>query len=106
MERYGLLDSPDWDTKPQIEVKEKTRFQKPSIEDIQEYCIERKNNIEPESFFNYYESKGWKVGRSPMKSWKASIITWEKNNFSTPSKATNKIDKNLETWSNIKKALE
>ena len=103
LEKYNLFETPDWDDKPLIEVKEKTIFKKPSTEEIKEYCIERNNNVDAEAFYNYYESKGWKVGRSPMKSWKASVITWEKNNYSKP---TNKIDKNLQTWSNIKKAIE
>lgn len=58
--------------------KSSTRFQKPSIEEIREYCISRGNNIDPEMFYNVYESKGWMIGKSPMKSWKAAIHTWEK----------------------------
>lgn len=57
-----------------------SKFIKPTIEEIQEYCNERKNNIDAEHFYNFYESKGWKVGNQPMKNWKASIITWEKKN--------------------------
>ena len=34
-----------------------------------------------QQFFDYYESKGWKVGKSPMKDWKASVRTWEKNDY-------------------------
>ena len=56
------------------------RFKKPTIEEIQAYCDERNNGIDAERFFDYYESKGWKVGKSPMKDWKASIRTWERNN--------------------------
>lgn len=53
------------------------RFKKPTIEEIKEYCKERKNGINAQYFFDYYESKGWLVGKSPMKSWKAAIRTWE-----------------------------
>lgn len=55
------------------------RFQKPSIEEIEAYCLERKNKVEPKKFLNYYESIGWKVGKNPMKDWKAAVRTWEQN---------------------------
>ena len=61
-----------------IKVKQ-TRFVKPSISEIQEYCNERKNNINAEKFFNHYESNGWMVGRNKMKDWKACVRTWEQN---------------------------
>ena len=54
------------------------RFVPPTIEEVRQYCLERKNNIDPEQFVDFYESKGWKVGNTPMKNWKACIITWEK----------------------------
>lgn len=56
------------------------RFKKPTIEEIQAYCDERNNGIDAERFYDYYESKGWKVGKAPMKDWKASVRTWERNN--------------------------
>ncbi len=52
---------------------------KPTIEDIAAFCKERGNNIDPEQFYYFYESKGWKIGRSPMKSWEACVRTWERN---------------------------
>ena len=61
-------------------IKEKKKFIKPTIDDIREYCMSRKNNIDAEAFFNYYESNGWKVGRNVMKSWQSAVITWEKRN--------------------------
>jgi len=54
-------------------------FTKPTIEDIKLYCEERKNTIDAEKFFDYYESNGWKVGKNSMKDWKAAVRTWEKN---------------------------
>lgn len=53
------------------------RFKKPKIEDIESYCLERKNKINAERFFNYYESKGWMVGKNKMKNWKAAVRNWE-----------------------------
>ena len=54
-------------------------FVKPTIIDIKEYCKERKNNVDAETFFDFYESNGWKVGKNKMKNWKASVRTWEKS---------------------------
>ena len=62
-----------------VEKKESTkRFSKPSLEEINTYCHERNNGIIAEEFFDFYESKGWKVGSSPMKDWRAAVRTWEK----------------------------
>lgn len=53
------------------------RFQKPTIEEIAAYCEERGNNIDAQQFYDFYESKGWRVGNQPMKDWKAAVRTWE-----------------------------
>lgn len=53
-------------------------FQKPTIKEIAEYCAERKNKIDPAYFFDYYETKGWKVGKHKMTDWKACIRNWER----------------------------
>ena len=55
------------------------RFTPPTVEDVAAYCLERKNGIDPEEFVAFYASKGWKVGSSPMKNWRAALITWEKS---------------------------
>ena len=57
----------------------KKRFVKPKLEDIRDFCFEKNINIDVDRFFNYYESKGWKVGVSPMKDWKAAVRNWAKN---------------------------
>jgi len=51
----------------------------PSLTDVTLYCQERQNSIDPEKWFDYYCSNGWRVGRNPMKDWKAAVRTWEKN---------------------------
>ena len=48
-----------------------------SVEVVRAYCQERNNGVNPEAFFNYYEANGWKVGRNPMKDWKAAVRNWE-----------------------------
>lgn len=58
---------------------QQNNFLKPSIEEIEAYCMERKNAVDPIQFFDYYEANGWKVGRNSMKDWKAAVRTWERN---------------------------
>ena len=60
--------------------KRKT-FTKPTIDEIQDYCIERNNNVNAEQFYDYYESNGWKVGKNSMKDWKAAVRTWERSEY-------------------------
>lgn len=57
--------------------EEVKRFTKPTLEEVRAYCVERNNGIEAESFINFYESKGWKIGKTPMKDWRAAVRTWE-----------------------------
>ena len=53
------------------------KFQIPTVSQITEYCQERNNQIDAQRFFDYYEAKGWMIGRNKMKSWKAAVRTWE-----------------------------
>ena len=66
--------------KDSIERDKKTakRFTPPTREEIADYCRERKNGVNPETFYDFYQSKGWMVGKNPMKDWKAAVRTWEK----------------------------
>ena len=66
------------------------RFTKPTLEEVQAYCQERNNNVDAEKWYNHYEAVGWKVGRSPMKDWKASVRTWERNDKVGTHKPNNK----------------
>jgi hypothetical protein len=56
-------------------------FQKPSLDDVKAYCLERNNKVDPAKFLAYYDSNGWKVGRNPMKDWRAAVRTWEGNGY-------------------------
>lgn len=58
--------------------KRNASFVKPTIEEIAAYCASRKSAVDPEAFFAYYESNGWKVGRNPMKNWRMAVVNWEK----------------------------
>ena len=53
------------------------RFTPPSIEEVRAYCAERRNSVDPQRFVDFYASKGWKVGNSAMKDWRAAVRTWE-----------------------------
>ena len=76
---------PDIEIEKEIEIdidKEKKptkRFTAPTLEEVKEYCAERKNGVDAERFVNYYTANGWKVGKNPMKDWKAAVRTWERN---------------------------
>lgn len=56
------------------------KFIIPTLEEIKVYCRERNNQVDADTFFNYYESNGWMVGKNKMKDWKAAVRTWERNN--------------------------
>jgi hypothetical protein len=58
--------------------KASTRFVPPSLEEVRAYCESKGYSFDPEAFHAFYESKGWKVGKNPMKSWKAACVTWQK----------------------------
>lgn len=56
----------------------RTRFTPPTVDEVAGFCAEKGYTFDPERFVAFYESKGWKVGNSPMKSWKAACVTWHK----------------------------
>lgn len=68
----------------------KARFLKPTLEEIREYCLSRNNYVDPERFYDYYEANGWKVGKNPMKDWRAAVRTWESREKSEAPKKTKK----------------
>lgn len=55
------------------------RFGPPTVEEVQAYCSERNNSVDAQTFVDFYASKGWLVGKNPMKDWKAAVRTWERN---------------------------
>ena len=55
----------------------KKRFEKPTFEEVEAYIREQGYDIDPHTFFDYYEACGWTVGKNkPMKDWKASVRYW------------------------------
>ena len=68
---------------PAKEKKKATRkvFVKPTPSEIQTYVDEHNLQVDVERFFDYYEGNGWKVGKNPMKDWKATARNWSRNSF-------------------------
>lgn len=69
----------------------KVRFTPPTVEEVQAYCRERKNNVDAQRFVDFYSAKGWLVGKSKMKDWKAAVRTWERGDNSKPQRGPNGI---------------
>lgn len=59
--------------------EKKKRFTPPTVEQVAEYCQGKGYHIDPEAFVAFYASKGWMVGKSPMKDWKSAVVTWTKS---------------------------
>ena len=55
------------------------RFTKPSLAQVTEYKNQNQYISDPQAFIDYHESRGWVVGRSPMKDWKGAFRRWETN---------------------------
>lgn len=68
------------DKKPR-NIKENTKEKRPTIDEVRDYCRERNNGVDADRWYAYYESNGFKVGRNPMKDWRACIRTWERQQF-------------------------
>jgi predicted phage replisome organizer len=60
------------------EKEKEKRFTPPTLDEVRAYCEERKNNIDPQAFIDFYESKGWMIGKNKMKDFRACVRTWEK----------------------------
>lgn len=61
------------------------RFKPPTLQEVTAYCQERGNKIDPQRFVDFYEAKGWRVGNTPMKDWKAAVRTWEQRDRNGPT---------------------
>jgi hypothetical protein len=80
-------------------------FKKPTISEVENYCILRKNNIDSEAFWDFYESKDWFVGKSKMKDWKAAVRNWERGDKKKPQ-TMSKIHQHLQKNLNVKEKLK
>jgi hypothetical protein len=80
----------------------KERFKKPILDEVINYCILRKNNIDAEAFIDFYESKNWMVGKNKMKDWKACVRTWERRDG---KQNMGKVHSQLSEWEQAKRML-
>ena len=81
------------------------RFEKPTLSEIEQYCIERNNNINAAHFYDYYESNGWKVGKNSMKDWKAAVRTWERSEYRKPNSKKNSKEDAINVVNNLMNKL-
>ncbi|MDU6697918.1 MAG: phage replisome organizer N-terminal domain-containing protein [Streptococcus salivarius] len=81
------------------------RFEKPTLSQIEQYCIERSNNIDASQFFDYYESNGWKVGKNSMKDWKAAVRTWERSEYRKSNSKKNSKEDAINVVNNLMNKL-
>ena len=81
------------------------RFEKPTLSEIKEYCIERNNNVDAQHFYDYYESNGWKVGKNSMKDWKAAVRTWERSEYRKPTVKKNSKEDAINVVNNLMNKL-
>lgn len=54
------------------------RFSPPTVDEVREYCQERNNGIDAAAFVDFYAARGWMIGKTHMKDWKAAVRTWER----------------------------
>lgn len=87
------------DNKENIKEKSGHRFLPPTIEEIRAYILEKGYSFDAERFFDFYESKGWFVGKNKMKDWKAAIRNWAKGEKERRSAySSNKTTKVNDEW--------
>ena len=87
-EDLGMLDvyEEKKDLFPVVDVKEDKKersnresFVKPTLDELRAYIFENGFSVDPERFLDYYDSNGWKVGKSRMKDWKKAVNNWQRN---------------------------
>ena len=81
----------------------KALFKKPKLDEVKNYCILRKNNIDAEAFIDFYESKNFMIGKNKMKDWKAAVRTWERREIKKSTMS--KLDAQINAWQEAKKLL-
>lgn len=80
----------------------RSKFQKPTLSEVSDYCRERGNRIDPAEFIDHYESNGWMVGKNHMKDWRAAVRTWEKREKEVPQRKRENTHKESVLEHNLK----
>ena len=73
----------------EIDIKPQKRFAKPTLEEVEAYCLARGKGVDPQKWYDYYSANGWKVGKNPMKDWKAAVRTWERSDSGGKHRSVN-----------------
>lgn len=72
--------------KDSIGKETRTRMARPTLQEVSDYVQESGYNVNPAEFIDFYESNGWKVGKNPMKDWKAAVRTWNQREPNAPKR--------------------
>ncbi len=88
-------NKPSTNTSNKKNIKKKP-FVPPTLEEVEKYCQERKNNVDPKKFFDYFDASNWVDSKgNPVRNWKQKIITWESyKGVNTDGTATKHTKKN------------
>ena len=78
---------------------------RPTIEEVAAYCRERGNTVDPQAWMDHYTANGWKVGRNPMKDWKAAVRQWERNGYQSGNRSPGGQTFAAQGASNVKQLL-
>lgn len=90
-EKEGEIENECYPPTPLSGGAKAKRFIPPTVDEVAVYCQERGNGLDPETFVDFYASKGWMVGKNPMKDWKAAVRTWERSEGRGTSGAGNRV---------------
>lgn len=61
------------------DISKKSGFQPPTLSEVEKYITEQGYNVDAQRFVDFYESKGWYVGKNKMKDWKAAVRSWSRS---------------------------
>lgn len=67
------------------------RFTPPTVDEVRAYCQERGSSVDPERFIDFYASKGWLVGKTRMKDWRAAVRSWERSDSQQKAQGKDRI---------------
>ena len=83
IERGPEMQEKEKKSKKKDKEKEKkensVRFKPPTLEDVSEYCRKNEYNVDAQRFIDFYESKGWMIGKNKMRDWKAAVRNWSRS---------------------------
>ena len=104
--RFSKSKSTETETESETGAKKadkppRSRFTPPTLAEVQSYVAERHSPVDPQEFIDFYAAKGWMVGKTPMKDWKAACRNaekWDRWNKETGEKLK-RYDPSTGTWS-------